>query len=177
MKSVSTTDKPWFSMQFVKGTTLSMRLAGGPMAAEDAVRLLLPVVGAIDSAHRGGVLHRDLKPSNVLISRAGEPFVTDFGLAKRVATPDDSLVIAGGSDEVNLTQSGAISGHAVVDVAGAGCRANGRHRCNFRRVQSGRCSVRDADGQATISGGIAIRHTADGYGTGSACHSRSQFEG
>ncbi|MDG1897904.1 MAG: serine/threonine-protein kinase [Fuerstiella sp.] len=102
--------QPWFSMQFVKGTTLSMRLADGPMAAEDAVRLLLPVVGAIDSAHRGGVLHRDLKPSNVLISRAGEPFVTDFGLAKRVPTPDDSLVIAGGSDEVNLTQSGAILG-------------------------------------------------------------------
>jgi serine/threonine-protein kinase len=102
--------QPWFSMQFVEGTTLSMRLANGPMTAEDAVRLLLPVVRAIDSAHQAGVLHRDLKPSNILISKAGEPFVTDFGLAKRVPAADDSLVIAGGSDEANLTQSGAILG-------------------------------------------------------------------
>jgi eukaryotic-like serine/threonine-protein kinase len=102
--------QPWFSMQFVEGTTLSARLADGPMTAEDAVRLLLPVVRAIDSAHRAGVLHRDLKPSNILITEAGEPFITDFGLAKRVPTPDDSLVINGGSDEANLTQSGAILG-------------------------------------------------------------------
>ncbi|MEO1979271.1 MAG: serine/threonine-protein kinase, partial [Fuerstiella sp.] len=102
--------QPWFSMQFVEGTTLSMRLADGPMTAEDAVRLLLPVVRAIDSAHGAGVLHRDLKPSNILITKAGEPFVTDFGLAKRVPAPDDSLVMAGGSDEANLTQSGAILG-------------------------------------------------------------------
>ena len=102
--------QPWFSMQFIKGTTLSMWLADGPMTAEEAVRLLLPVVRAIDSAHQAGVLHRDLKPSNILISKAGEPFVTDFGLAKRVPTPDDSLLIAGGSNETNLTQSGAILG-------------------------------------------------------------------
>ncbi|MCP4781996.1 MAG: serine/threonine protein kinase [Fuerstiella sp.] len=102
--------QPWFSMQFVEGTTLSTRLADGPMTAEDAVRLLLPVVRAIDSAHQAGVLHRDLKPSNILIKKAGEPFVTDFGLAKRVPLADDSLVISGGSDEANLTQSGAILG-------------------------------------------------------------------
>ena len=102
--------QPWFSMQFIQGTTLSARLTDGPMTAEDAVRLLLPVVRAIDSAHQAGVLHRDLKPSNILITNAGAPFVTDFGLAKRVPAPDDSLVIAGGSDEANLTQSGAILG-------------------------------------------------------------------
>jgi serine/threonine protein kinase len=102
--------QPWFSMQFVEGTTLSQRLANGPMTAEDAVRLLLPVVEAINSAHRAGVLHRDLKPSNILITHAGEPFVTDFGLAKRVPASDDSLMIRGGSADANLTQSGAILG-------------------------------------------------------------------
>ncbi|MCP4170802.1 MAG: serine/threonine protein kinase [Fuerstiella sp.] len=102
--------QPWFSMQFVEGTTLSQRLANGPMTAEDAVRLLLPVVEAINSAHRAGVLHRDLKPSNILITHAGEPFVTDFGLAKPVPASDDSLMIRGGSADANLTQSGAILG-------------------------------------------------------------------
>ena len=102
--------QPWFSMQFVDGDTLSDRLASGPMAAEDAVRLLIPIVEAIGSAHRAGVLHRDLKPSNVLINVDGEPFVTDFGLAKRVPVAEDSLIIEGSSDDGNLTQSGAILG-------------------------------------------------------------------
>ena len=55
-------------------------------------------------AHERGVLHRDLKPSNVLIDAAGQPHVTDFGLAKRVATATSIPVAAG------LTLSGAIIG-------------------------------------------------------------------
>ncbi|MEZ6130710.1 MAG: serine/threonine-protein kinase [Planctomycetaceae bacterium] len=102
--------QPWFSMQYIQGVTLSDRLVAGPMAADEAVRMLLPIVDAIGSAHRAGVLHRDLKPSNILITAAGEPFVTDFGLAKRVPVAEDSLVISGGSDDTRLTQSGAILG-------------------------------------------------------------------
>jgi eukaryotic-like serine/threonine-protein kinase len=102
--------QPWFSMQFIDGVTLSERLSSGPMPAEDAVRLLIPIVDAISSAHKAGVLHRDLKPSNILITATGEPFVTDFGLAKRVPLADDSLIMPGGSDEANLTQTGAILG-------------------------------------------------------------------
>ena len=78
--------------------------------AEEAVRLLIPVVEAIGSAHQAGVLHRDLKPSNIMISDNGEPFVMDFGLAKRVPVAEDSLIIEGSSDEANITQSGAILG-------------------------------------------------------------------
>ncbi|MCR9202589.1 MAG: serine/threonine protein kinase [Planctomycetaceae bacterium] len=101
--------QPWFSMQLIEGETLSRRLADGPLPAEQAVRLLIPIVEAIGSAHRAGVLHRDLKPSNILITPDGKPFVTDFGLAKRVPVPEDSLVMHG-SDEASLTQSGAILG-------------------------------------------------------------------
>ncbi|MCA9048850.1 MAG: serine/threonine protein kinase, partial [Planctomycetaceae bacterium] len=128
--------QPWFSMQFVQGRTLSDALADGPMNADDAVRLMIPVVEAIGAAHRAGVLHRDLKPSNILIADDGTAYVTDFGLAKRVAPDDpgiggeepDGADAAGasaagrtaatvqptgsgsGSDVGGLTQSGAILG-------------------------------------------------------------------
>jgi serine/threonine protein kinase len=99
--------QPFFSMQFVEGTTLARRIAEGPLPAREAARLLLPVCRAIAEAHRQGLLHRDLKPSNILIDRVGRPFVSDFGLAKRV-TADKS-----DADEQTrslLTHSGAIVG-------------------------------------------------------------------
>ncbi len=103
--------QPWFSMQFIQGMTLSDRLMKGPMTPRDAVTLLVPIVDAIGAAHRAGVLHRDLKPSNILIATDGTPFVTDFGLAKRVNVEEESRTsFAMGSDMAKLTQSGAILG-------------------------------------------------------------------
>ncbi|MEI7702799.1 MAG: serine/threonine-protein kinase, partial [Planctomycetia bacterium] len=100
--------QPWFSMQYIRGTTLSQRLMTGPMSPTDAVRLLLPVVEAIGAAHRAGVLHRDLKPGNILIAEDETPFVTDFGLAKRVPVDGQGPGLTG--ELQGLTQSGAILG-------------------------------------------------------------------
>jgi len=103
--------QPWFSMQFIEGRTLSQRLMNGPMSPREAVALLIPIVDAIGAAHRAGVLHRDLKPSNIIIATDGTPFVTDFGLAKRVNVEERSSAAAGMTSElVSLTQSGAILG-------------------------------------------------------------------
>lgn len=97
--------QPYFSMQLIEGTTLARHLFAGPLPGPAAAELLLPVCQAIAAAHRGGVLHRDLKPSNILIDEAGRPYVSDFGLAKRVSTSSvENRQMAA------LTQTGAILG-------------------------------------------------------------------
>ncbi len=89
---------PFYSMQFVEGTTLAKRLAAGPLPAREAAALLAKVADAVQAAHDRGVLHRDLKPSNILIDASGEPRVSDFGLAKLL------------TDELSVTHTGAILG-------------------------------------------------------------------
>ena len=82
-------DIPYFSMKYIEGQTLAQRMAGSPLPAREAAQILLKIAEAIDHAHSKGILHRDLKPSNILIDQAGEPHVTDFGLAKDVSAQDE----------------------------------------------------------------------------------------
>jgi eukaryotic-like serine/threonine-protein kinase len=86
--------KPFFSMELVEGRTFADLLRDGPLPAAAAVRLLLPVVEAIQFAHEQGVLHRDLKPSNLLLDAFGEPRVTDFGLARQL-NADERFTLTG----------------------------------------------------------------------------------
>ena len=88
----------YFSMGYVDGESLATRLAEGPLPPNEAAELVATVAGAVEYAHRQGVIHRDIKPSNILIDSKGRPRVTDFGLAKRVN---------GGSD---LTTTGQVLG-------------------------------------------------------------------
>ena len=98
-------DLPYFTMRYVRGSTLADRVAAGPLPNRMAAELLAPIAWAIAKAHQKGVLHRDLKPSNILIDTEGRPYVSDFGLAKRLI-PDDALT----QPFHQLTRTGAILG-------------------------------------------------------------------
>ncbi|MGA2255843.1 MAG: serine/threonine-protein kinase [Thermoguttaceae bacterium] len=79
----------YFSMGYVDGSSLSARLAEGPLPPKEAAELVSVLAEAVEYAHRQGVIHRDIKPSNILIDCKGRPRITDFGLAKRVDSGSD----------------------------------------------------------------------------------------
>jgi len=95
----------YFSMALVEGESLAQRIARGVLPPREAAELMYKVAQAIAYAHVEGVIHRDLKPANILLDQAGEPHVTDFGLAKRVATEESGV-----SSREQLTATGQILG-------------------------------------------------------------------
>ncbi len=88
----------YFSMKLVAGAGLNQRLSDYTSSPRAAAELVAKVAEAIDHAHQRGILHRDLKPANILVDELGEPYVTDFGLARRI------------EGDGELTHSGAIVG-------------------------------------------------------------------
>ena len=81
-------------MKLIEGGTLADRMHEYREDPRAAVQLMVTVARAVDAAHRSGILHRDLKPGNVLLDEAGEPHITDFGLAKKVEG-DSDLTLTG----------------------------------------------------------------------------------
>ena len=76
----------FYVMPFIEGATLADVLrAQGPLDADRAISVALPVLEALDHAHRMGIVHRDIKPDNILIEAStGRPLLVDFGISKRV---------------------------------------------------------------------------------------------
>jgi Tol biopolymer transport system component len=68
-------------MEFLEGESLEARLRKGHLPIEEALQIAIQIAGALDAAHRRGMVHRDLKPGNVMLTRGGAKLL-DFGLAK-----------------------------------------------------------------------------------------------
>jgi WD40 repeat protein/HEAT repeat protein/predicted Ser/Thr protein kinase len=85
----------YFSMKLVEGGSLA---TARDLSVRARMNLLATVARAVHFAHQRRILHRDLKPSNILLDADGTPYITDFGLAKKVDAPSE------------LTQSGALVG-------------------------------------------------------------------
>ncbi len=101
---VGQTDRgePYIVMELLSGATLRQVLDSSRLDPVRAVRLLLPIVRALECAHRAGVVHRDVKPDNIVLAQGArgdlQPKLLDFGAAK----------LAQGVD--NLTRVGLVVG-------------------------------------------------------------------
>lgn len=74
--------QPYFVMRFMTGGSLSDMIEKGSISVEETAKIIEKVAQGLAYAHRKGVIHRDLKPDNILFNDDGEPFISDFGVAK-----------------------------------------------------------------------------------------------
>ena len=93
-------ERPFIVMEYLAGGSLEQKLrAEGAQPAHRVLEWLEQAAGAIDAAHRGGVVHRDVKPANLLLDRHGRVHVADFGIASAAGLG-------------SLTQTGTVLGTA-----------------------------------------------------------------
>ncbi|HMB23696.1 MAG TPA: protein kinase [Anaerolineales bacterium] len=89
--------QPYFVMRYMNGGSLSERIKAGGLTIEDAARILSAIAPGLDEAHSKGIVHRDIKPSNILFDKRGNPYISDFGIAK-----------------LSQAQSGNVTGSAII---------------------------------------------------------------
>ena len=80
-------DVHYIVMEFVEGEDLKTLLRRAGRVSEARAReIAAEVCDALQYAHTRGIVHRDIKPQNILIDRAGQVKVTDFGIARALAS-------------------------------------------------------------------------------------------
>ena len=97
-------NRPYFTMERLRGETLRERLRQGPLAAAEIRRAGAEMAEALAAAHERGILHCDVKPSNLFLTADAGAKVMDFGIARRLqmARPAAARL---GSDESTISDT------------------------------------------------------------------------
>ncbi len=113
--------QPYLVFEYVAGPTLAEHLRErGALPPSEAVEMMLGILGALQAAHAAGVVHLDLKPSNILIDPGGQPRVTDFGIAARLAEPEAGATGSGTPGYMAPEAAAGAPATTAMDVFSAG---------------------------------------------------------
>ena len=78
---VSDDGRPYLVMEYCSKPNLQMRHRRERFSEAETLRVGIQVAGAVETAHRAGILHRDIKPANILVTDYGRSALTDFGIS------------------------------------------------------------------------------------------------
>lgn len=77
--------RPYLVMEYLSKPNLQARHRRERFSEVDTLRIGIHVAGAVETAHRAGIIHRDIKPANILVTDYGRPALTDFGISATTA--------------------------------------------------------------------------------------------
>ena len=97
-------DIPFLVMRYIPGGRTLKGLTGSPLPYAKVVDLIMPMIGALQTAHEQGIIHRDVKPSNVLLTGQDIPMLADFGIAKVLDTEGKSETLTSAGTTVGTPE-------------------------------------------------------------------------
>lgn len=86
---VSADHRPYIVMEFCSRPNYGVRFRKERISVSEAIRVGVQIAGAVETAHRAGILHRDIKPANILVTDYNRPALTDFGISIATAHGED----------------------------------------------------------------------------------------
>lgn len=102
----------YIATEYVEGRTLRERLLEGRLPLADILDVAIQTAGALEAAHRAGIIHRDIKPENIMIRPDGLVKVLDFGLARITESHLDNGESESDQPTSSLTDPGRVFGTA-----------------------------------------------------------------
>ena len=117
---------PYIVMEYVEGSTLrELQASGNRLVPERALEIVDGVLAALAYSHQRGIVHRDIKPANVMLNRAGEVKVMDFGIARAMAdgasTMTATSAVIGTAQYLSPEQARGEQVDARSDIYSTGC--------------------------------------------------------
>lgn len=117
---------PYIVMEYVDGRTLREILnEEGHLSPDEAARITMGILSALEYSHEKGIVHRDIKPGNVMLTRGGSVKVMDFGIARAIADSGATMTgaqsVVGTARYLSPEQAQGESVDARSDLYSAGC--------------------------------------------------------